>query len=205
MIGLYVLVTHGLYIWLAILATKKAARIVTEYAGRTAGYIAVIGLIAIFVLIPIWDELLSLPKYYKLCRTEAGVHVYGKMNLPKELYSKTGEPLFIHDNGDIDGYFNRRWNYDKTELYKYVRFDRGENFINTTQVPIKKTWDCAISRVSNRKLACVVVFGTTKGWWSKIFFTDFRQLIQTSSCSRIDFDFPVLQRKIFARSDAEND
>jgi len=197
MIGLYVLVTHGLYIWLAVWSTKKVAHMATTRAGRIVGHVAAVGVIAIFMLIPIWDELLTLPTYYELCRTEAGVHIYGKMALPKEFYSKSGVPLFIHNNGDIDGYFNKRGRDDKTDLYKYVRFEGGEKFINTMPTPIKRYWDCVLDRANNRKLACNTLFSTTNGWWSKVFFTDFRGLMQTSSCSRISFKFARLQRRIF--------
>lgn len=38
MIGLYVLITHGLYIWLAVWATKKMAYIVATRTRRIAGY-----------------------------------------------------------------------------------------------------------------------------------------------------------------------
>ena len=205
MIGLYVLITHSLYVLLAVWATKKISQLVFQRYGKIAKISAVSGMVTIFVLIPVWDELATLPKLYKLCATEAGVHVYGKIALPKEFYSETGEPLFLQGNGVLDGFLNRRNKNDKTNLYKFVKQYGGEDFIKTP-TPIKKSWRCLMARKDEKKLVCRTSFGITNGWWSNVFFADLGKMImkKSMSCGFISFNFPKLQSQIFYKEVTEN-
>lgn len=196
MIGLYVLITHTLYITLAVWVTGKLARLTSQRGGRIGGLVAAMLLLTMFALVPIADLLLTLPRYYALCETQAGIKVYGKMALPAGFYSNRGEPLFIHKNGDIDGYFNKRGADDRTNLYKHIEFG-GKEVVIDTPTKIRKQMKCIKNKNTGRLLACRVSFGLTSGWWSKIFFIDARELVQASSCSRISFEFSGLHQEIF--------
>src|SRR4030067_1247030 len=84
MIALMVLAALLVYLvvaWVTIkwLPTKKAK------------WIAV----AVFILIPTWDEILGRIYFKSLCETESGMRIYQTVELPAEYWNANGEPKFI--------------------------------------------------------------------------------------------------------------
>ena len=53
--------------------------------------------IAVFILIPTWDEILGRVYFKYLCETESGVHVYKTVELPAEYWDEQGREKFVDE------------------------------------------------------------------------------------------------------------
>lgn len=96
MIALMVFTALLVYLGIAWLVVKRVP-------SKKAKWIAV----AVFVLIPTWDEILGRVYFKYLCETESGVHVYKTVELPAEYWDEGGEPKFYDEkNGNftLEGY-----------------------------------------------------------------------------------------------------
>lgn len=92
MIGLFILGTLFLYLAFAVWIVKRQKT-------KRARWIAV----AIFMLIPTWDEIVGRIYFVYLCETQSGIHVYKTVELPMEFWDANGEPRFITRDGLADG------------------------------------------------------------------------------------------------------
>ncbi len=164
-------------IWVTIRTHRKH--------GKVAAVLAAVFVLITTLVIPIWDILLTLPRYQQLCKQEAGLKIFGRMPLPKKFYSEAGEPLFF-SRGHIDGYFGRQ-PQDKTDLYRYVQFRSGDEILRGTPVHIKKRWSCIVRRSNNEPLSCETAFATLDGWWG---FGNY-------SCEWAGASFEQVQEKVF--------
>lgn len=91
MIALMILAALIVYVAVAWLVIKRLPN-------KKAKWIAV----AVFILIPTWDEILGRIYFKSLCETESGVKVYKLVELPGEYWFPDGKPKFIKANGDPD-------------------------------------------------------------------------------------------------------
>src|SRR4030067_3518574 len=58
--------------------------------------------VAVFVLIPTWDEILGRIYFKYLCETQGGIKVYKVVELPGEYWAADGMPKFYDDkNGNF--------------------------------------------------------------------------------------------------------
>jgi len=103
MIGLSILLAVVAYIWLARVVARRIQN-------RTAKYLV----IALFVLIPTWDVIVSRFYFYTLCSTEGGQKIYKAVEIGKEYYGpdvknakltdgaqwEVGKAYTIHVEGD---------------------------------------------------------------------------------------------------------
>jgi len=72
--------------------------VIKRLPSKKAKWIAV----AVFILIPTWDEIAGRIYFKSLCETESGVKVYKVVELPGEYWHLDGKPKFIKANGDPD-------------------------------------------------------------------------------------------------------
>lgn len=91
MIALMVLSALLVYLGIAWLVIKRLPN-------KKAKWIAV----AIFILIPTWDEILGRVYFKSLCETESGMKIYKTVELPAEYWNANGEPKFITRDGLAD-------------------------------------------------------------------------------------------------------
>jgi len=91
MIGLTVLAVLIGYVITAWVVIKRLPN-------KKAKWIA----LAIFILIPTWDEILGRTYFKYLCETESGMKVYKTVELPTEYWKANGEPKFITWDGLAD-------------------------------------------------------------------------------------------------------
>jgi hypothetical protein len=166
-IGLFVIVAHALYLWLAVSVTLFAARRARTRFGSKGATTAIVVSVLVFLLIPIWDELLGIYQFRRLCEQESGVKIYGRLELPKSFYSETGTPLFVHANGDIDGWANKKRPGEQTDLYRYVKFERRDETVPAF-VEMKKSNSCMMSSATGKWLMCRTRFVNLGGWWRSV-------------------------------------
>lgn len=91
MIALMVFTALLVYLGIAWVVIKRLP-------SKKAKWIAV----AIFILIPTWDEILGRIYFKSLCETESGVKIYNVVESPGEYWLPDGKPKFIKSNGDPD-------------------------------------------------------------------------------------------------------
>lgn len=91
MIALMVFTALLVYLGIAWLVIKRLP-------SKKAKWIAV----AIFILVPTWDEILGRIYFKHLCETEGGVKVLKMVKLGPEYWDANGRPKFIKENGDPD-------------------------------------------------------------------------------------------------------
>lgn len=91
MIALMVFTALLVYLGIAWLVIKRLP-------SKKAKWIAV----AVFVLIPTWDEIAGRIYFKSLCEAESGIKVYKVVELPGEYWHSDGRPKFIMANGDPD-------------------------------------------------------------------------------------------------------
>lgn len=91
MIALMVFTALLVYLGIAWLVVKRVP-------SKKAKWIAV----AVFVLIPTWDEILGRIYFKYLCETQGGIKVYKVVELPGEYWAADGKPKFYDDkNGNF--------------------------------------------------------------------------------------------------------
>jgi len=99
MIGLIMLVVFVLYLLVAILITSWLTRIPKRAPYK---WLTALLSLAVFALIPTWDEILGRMYFKHLCETEGGVRVYKTVELGPEYWNADGMPRFILENGNAD-------------------------------------------------------------------------------------------------------
>ncbi len=148
MIALMVLAALLIYFAIAWLVVKRLKT-------KKAKWIA----IAVFVLIPMWDEILSSIFFQRFCIEEGGAKIYRSIELGKEFFNADGSPKFINEHGYrnqsiLEPYFDFRRNSQKIEL----GFTTIEKDIET--IVDKKTGEILGSRTIFRKFGGWVVRST---------------------------------------------
>src|SRR5450759_4285982 len=107
-ITVYVLVAIKATRWLASLpSTPSTKRLITLFSA------------AVFILLPIWDEIAGYIYFRHLCATEGGVSVYKKVKLGQEYWNPDGSGKFITVDAErqgkllVPGYsWESHWNRD---------------------------------------------------------------------------------------------
>lgn len=94
MIGLIMLVAFVLYLLVAISVTSWLARIPKRVPYK---WLTALLTLAVFALIPTWDEILGRMYFKHLCETEGGVRVYKTVELGPEYWDSKGDQLLIKD------------------------------------------------------------------------------------------------------------
>ncbi|MGH6636590.1 MAG: hypothetical protein ACRED0_10845 [Gammaproteobacteria bacterium] len=97
MIGLIMLVVFVLYLLVAISVTRWLARIPKRSSYK---WLMALLTLAVFALIPTWDEVLGRMYFKHLCETEGGVKVYKTVGLGPEYWEKDGTIKFVRGRVD---------------------------------------------------------------------------------------------------------
>lgn len=125
MIALMILVALIVYVAVAWLIIKRLP-------SKKAKWIAV----AVFILIPTWDEILGRIYFKSLCETESGMKIYKTVELPAEYWNAKGEPKFIDQRGIPDETMlgNRyTFSWETDENYSRVfRIKKSERIVTET-------------------------------------------------------------------------
>ncbi len=109
MIALMLLTALLVYLGIVWLVIKRLP-------SKKAKWIAV----AVFVLIPTWDEILGRIYFKSLCETESGTKIYKTVELPAEYWDANGEPKFITWDGLADkGILGDRYDFSSEFQEKY--------------------------------------------------------------------------------------
>jgi hypothetical protein len=137
-------------VWLA----RKVARWIPIESMITKAVSSVLAF-GLFFPLPLIDEIIGKFQFDKLCREEAGVKIYGKLELGPEFFNADGTPNFFPSSGEIDDRMKRIIEFtelpienitDTIEIHRYVR-------------PIKERKNGAV-------LATLTSFSTSGGWLS---------------------------------------
>lgn len=91
MIALMVFTALLVYLGIAWVVIKRLP-------GKKAKWIA----LAVFILIPTWDEIAGRIYFKSLCDAESGMKFYKTVELPAEYWNANGEPKFITWDGLAD-------------------------------------------------------------------------------------------------------
>lgn len=129
MIGLFVLTALVLYIAFAIWIVKRQKT-------RKAKWIS----IAIFALIPTWNEILGKTYFYYLCSTRGGIKIEKTIELPREYWDADGRPKFITNNGRIE----------EKQLDTFLKFETHSEDESQSMLNIRKTTKSVIEKKSGQ-------------------------------------------------------
>ena len=136
-------------VWLA----RKIARWIPIESTITKAVISVL-VFTLFVPLPLIDEIVGKIQFDRLCRKEAGVKIYGKLELGPEFFNTDGSTNLINKMGNLD---DERFN----SLFK---------IINKPSEKVSKVADITkggliIESVTDkRKLLDETEFGFHGGW-----------------------------------------
>ncbi len=151
MYAIALIVVGYFYVRLGIWTAKWAKR---KFQSRKAKWLAVMAVAAIFVLIPIGDEVGGRIYFNHLCATEAGAKVYQTVELPGEYWDEKGKPRFFNRYGYLDhDFWVKRLDESDSQVDRY-----------SSVFSIDKDVAAVRERTSQKVLGEVTTFRYWGGW-----------------------------------------
>ena len=138
----------GLCVWLArkIVGWLPIESVVAKF------FVSVLVFAAIFP-VPLIDEIIGKFQFDKLCREEAGVKIYGKLELGPEFFNADGKPNFEVSRGQLDERMERI-----VELSPFT-FERIRSPVDLGRGTFR-----IFDRRNGKELARIIGFNNRGGW-----------------------------------------
>jgi len=125
MIAISITVAIVIYVWVAIKATRWLA---SAPSTSSAKWLITLSSAAVFILLPIWDEIAGHIYFRHLCETEGGIKVYQTIELGPEYWNPDGSGKFITVAAEregkllVPGYsWKSQWNRDFNKILNIAK------------------------------------------------------------------------------------
>lgn len=92
MIAISLILAFAMYVWIAVKTTRWLASLPST---SSAKWFVMISSAAVFILLPIWDEIAGRIYFRHLCESEGGIKVYKTIELGSAYWNPDGTPKFI--------------------------------------------------------------------------------------------------------------
>lgn len=171
----------GFCAWLA----RKIARWIPIESTLAKSVIGVLAF-SLFFPLPLIDEIIGKFQFDKLCREEAGVKIFGKLELGPEFFNADGTPNFFTGNN---------WFGIDKRMNEIVALETAPSEKFESLVRLDKTRLLIKSRLNNSNLAMITSFVNGGGWLSY----DHQPWIGRSECYSVETPRDALKKIIVNR------
>lgn len=116
MIAISLIVAFAIYVWIAVKMTRWLTSLPST---SSAKWLVMLSNAAVFILLPVWDEIAGRIYFRHLCEREGGINVYKTVELGPEYWNPDGSGKFITVEAEregkllVPGYsWKSQWNRD---------------------------------------------------------------------------------------------